>query len=530
MKKILAMLLLFGMVFSLCACPGNGPGEGPGGTDKEGEWLDEIDEYEAKNNTDINFGGQTLSISCRDDYTYELYAEQGDTDGISTEVYNRNDKIEKRFNVKIQPIVTACKGLNDQETHYDEVADALNTGKIAYDMISMWAYLSGKMIMTANYLDWRMKNQNGDYIIPFAGESIVEGKEWWPSKMNDPNSVMGHQYVAVSDLCLTSFEMAYGIVFNYTQVHENMGIAQSLGYESMYDIVDKGEWTLSLLNDIVKDEYTDNPNAGTQKQRDLEDTYGLLVSHATGVDAFIHSLGYTVIKNDGEDVPELWNVNSSMVTTIENLAAMCHSTGSAYTVTKNLQVEDFDQFFTEGHALFVTMKMERLRTQILHDMEDQYGVLPYPKLEKNQANYLTGSEDHYNVLSVPVDKIGSARIVGVVVEALSAETTKSVKDIFYKKLLKSNSTRQQEDENMIDIIMEGRVYDLVTSHHADLWIEKDEGDHHLHAFWRVLVREIPNGYTVRDYWARGEQILLGDEDVEGSLNWLIQQYMSILEQ
>ena len=531
MKKILAIFLLCGMVLSLCACPGNGPGVTPGGERGDGIWRDSIGEYETESGEEYNFGGDSLSISCRNDYVYEIYAETN-TEGIDPMVYARNKRIEDRFNVKVQPVITICKGADDQTTHYDEVANAIKTNNVKFDLVSMWAYQSGKIILSGGYLDWRMNDGQGTYMVPFAGESIANGAEWWPSKMNDPSSVLGCQYVAISDMCLTSYENAYAIVYNYDKV-TNENIAGRLGYADMYDIVDKGDWTLSLMNNIVKDMHQNSTTGGTE-DKDETDTYGLLVTAATGIDAFIHSLGYNVLNNDGVNMPQLWNVDGSMVTTIEDLRAMCNSKGAW--IGTNMNVTQYDQFFTEGHAYFATMKLERLRTTVLHGMENDYGILPYPKLNKSQEEYITGSEDHYNVLSIPLDQIGRTEIIGVVIEALSAETGntandkdgRSLKSVFIDTMIKTNSTRFLQDEAMIDKILNGRVYDLVTYHHADLLIDQSDAANHLHAFFRVLVNNPDK--EVRNYWDQGEQILNGDVNTEGSVLYLINRYINMYNQ
>ena len=533
MKKILAIFLLCGMVLSLCACPGGDGGHtGDNGERSDGVWRDSIGEYETETGKEYNFGGDSLSISCRNDYVYEIYAEAGSTESIDPMVYARNKRIEDRFNVKVKPVITVCKGIDDQLTHYEEVANAIKTNNVKFDLVSMWAYQSGKIILSGGYLDWRMNDGKGNFMVPFAGESIVNGAEWWPTSMNNPSSVLGCQYVAISDMCLTSYESAYAVVYNYDKV-TNEGIPSRLGYVDMYDIVNKGDWTLTMMNDIVKDMHQESTTGGVEG-KDVTDTFGLLISQATSIDAFIHSLGYNVLNNNGVDMPQLWNVDGNMVTTIEHLRAMCNSKGAW--IGNGMTVTEYDQFFTEGHAYFASMKLERLRTSVLHAMEDDYGILPYPKLDKGQKEYITGSDDHYNVLSIPLDMIGRTEIIGVVIEALSAETGNTANDekgrslegVFINEMIKVNSTRFVQDEDMVDKILNGRVYDLVTYHHADLLIDQTNASNHLHAFFRVLVNNPDK--EVRNYWDTGEQILNGDENTPGSVLYLINRYINMYNQ
>ncbi|MBQ8173902.1 MAG: hypothetical protein IJ009_00705 [Clostridia bacterium] len=517
MKKILALLLLLCMVFVLCACPSDGPGGpgGPGGGDEEIEPIDNIDK-------EYNFGGDSLSISIRNDYVYEIYADSTSQEGIDPEIYKRNLYTETRFNFKVKPLQSLCQGELDHNTHYDDVTLALQKNSFKFDVIFMWAFQSGKLVKGMNYLDWRMQNEDGSYLLPYTGESLVNKEDWWPAGINDASTVMGHQYIAISDMSISSMESAYSIVYNYNMVTTER-IAEGLGYTDMYDIVDKGDWTLDLFYNIVKDKYEDNQygNFGT---RDNTDTYGFMYQKTTGIDAFINSLGFQCVVNDGENMPTLWNMNQTLVTAAEDVVSLCLSTGAI----AKLDTDSDLKFFAERHAYFATMKLAALRTATMHGMEDDYGVLPYPKLNKAQKEYLTGSDDHCSVFSIPL-MIDPARyeIIGVTMEALSARTNQVVKQQFYDTMLKTNSTRNLQDEGMIDKILGGRVYDFVTYHHADLWVYQTGTDGHLHAFFRYLVMEEP-GLSPSDYWARGKDILSGGVTVEGSLANLINQYVNML--
>ena len=532
MKKIIAIALLLCVMLSLCACPGSGPGEGPGGEICEHTYVDGactkcglVKPLDHIPDGVHNFGGDSLSISCRSDYEYELYGKEGSVEGVDPLIYERNRRVQERFNMKVQTVVTTVAA-TDQQKHLDEVSDALQTGRFKFDVVSMWIYQSGKLILGGNYLDWRMHTEEGTYVIPYAGESLDKGEEWWPSLMNDPATVFGCQYIAVSDMCLTSYENAYSITYNYDKVTD-LKLAQNAGYEDMYDIVKKGDWTLEMFKTFGSEYYEDNQVAGQKDVKDETDTYGILYAPATGVDAFIHAFGYNVIKNDGENMPELWNVNGTMIIAIEELRTCLWGSGSfAVSSTSN----PIEKMFAEGHGLFATLTLEALRTPTLHAMEDDFGVLPYPKYNQGQKQYFTGSNDHYNTLAIPL-MINPNRLtlVGVGIEALSAETSNSVESKFYEKLLKAGSTRLLKDEEMLDRIIAGRVYDLVAGHHGDLIIDMDNAAaRHLHAMWRVLVSD--KTLEVRDYWALGSTRLSGDESVDGSVANLINRYITMFDE
>ena len=517
MKRIWALLLLLCMAFSLFACSGGGGGGGDVDLSAEPDPIDAIPEGQH------NFRGDTLYVSIRNDYVYEIYADATSQEGIDPEIYKRNQYTEKRFNFKLRAKESLCKGELDGETHLQDVKLALQKQAFNFDVIFMWAYQSGKLIKGMNYLDWRLQNEDGSYLIPYAGESLVNEADWWPSEVNRASTVMGHQYIAVSDMSISSMESAYSIVFNQNMVL-NARIPEQLGYRDMYDIVDQGHWTLDVLYGITKDVYVDNVNTGVYGTRDEADTYGFMFQDATGIDSFINSLGFQCVVNDGESMPRLWTMTQTLVTAAEDVRALCSSAGAV----GNAGTQQDYKFFAERHAYFATMKLAALRTATMHAMEDDYGILPYPKLNRDQKNYITGSEDHCSVLSIPL-MIDPSRyeIIGVSMEALAARTNQTIKEKFYDTMLKTNSTRNLQDEKMIDLIVSTRAYDFMTYHHGDLFIDRSVGSNgHLHAFFRYLA--LHPDLSVNDYWDRGKDLLSAGESVEGSLANLIYQYVNML--
>ena len=516
MKKILALLLLACMVFALCACPGN-----TGGPGDEYDPTVEPDPIDAIPNDQYNFGGDELSISIRNDYVYEIYADAKSQEGIDPEIYKRNNYTERRFNFKIKPLQSLCTGELDYKTHFNDVTLALQKQSFKFDVIFMWAFQSGQLVKGMNYLDWRMQD-NGEYILPYTGASLAAKADWWPARMNDVSTIMGHQYVAISDMSISAMESAWSIVYNYNMVTRER-IAENLGYRDMYDIVEKGDWTLDLFYNMTKDILEDNPNDGIVGQPDLSDTYGFMFQRNTGIDAFINAFGYQCVINDGENMPTLWTMDQTLITAAEDVVKLCTSKGAI----DMLDTETDLKFFAERHAYFATMKLSALRTATMHGMEDDYGILPYPKLNKDQTDYLTGSDDHCSVFSIPL-MIDPDRyeLIGVTMEALSARTNQVVKKQFYDTMLKTNSTRNLQDEKMIDTIINGRTFDFVVYHQKDLLIDKQGLDGHLRAFLRYLVIREP-GLSPSDYWARGKDILSAGQNVEGSLANLIHQLVNM---
>ncbi len=477
MRRVFALLLALCMLLPLAAC--SGPTDDPGKTDKPIEndaavWQDSIPEK--------NYDGAELTVSVVDQFEYELFGEEDSKDTLDQLLWKRNEALKARFNMELVSIPTKTTGLMDQDSHFEEVQRAMLNGEADFDLIAMFAYQSGKLITGGNYMDWRMD-------IPYCRDSIKAGKAWWPTGINSDSTVCGRQYVAVSDMCITAIEMAWCMAFNKDMV-ETHNIAQKIGYQSMYEVVDSGKWTLQNLYTLTKDFLIE----GNDDTISEDDVHGLLLHRGTGVDAFAFSFGYHYMQNDGVNPPELWSPSTGVITTLQTLRDLslskgCYYSGEAYDVQ--------DKFFAEGHALFATLTLDQLKTDIIHEMEYKYGVLPYPKLNETQKKYLTGSQDHYSVLSVPYTTMDLEK-VGVAVEALSAYNNLNVNDLYYEAIVTHKNTRDPESVRMIDIIMDGRVYDLTTYHYNELLVS-DEPNGSLGLFFRYCVSNPTE--DIASYWS-----------------------------
>ena len=92
-------------------------------------------------------------------------------------------------------------------------------------------------------------------------------------------------------------------------------------------------------------------------------------------------------------------------------------------------------------------------------MEDDFGILPLPKWTVDQKNYYTYSSGSAPVLAVPTTA-SDLEFIGVITEALNAESYKQVVPVYYETALKDKYARDKETLEMIDLVMQGRVVDM----------------------------------------------------------------------
>jgi len=116
------------------------------------------------------------------------------------------------------------------------------------------------------------------------------------------------------------------------------------------------------------------------------------------------------------------------------------------------------KMFEENRAMFSWIRMrivERLR-----GMETDFGIIPLPKLDKAQPNYITNNNPHTGPgLSIPVSALDLER-TGMILEDLSAESRYTLQPAFYEINLRGKYARDDESQEMLDIILSNAAYDI----------------------------------------------------------------------
>lgn len=91
-------------------------------------------------------------------------------------------------------------------------------------------------------------------------------------------------------------------------------------------------------------------------------------------------------------------------------------------------------------------------------MDDDFGILPFPKYDADDDYHTT-----YNAVAdlglIPITVSDTER-TGAITEALCAYGSMYVVPAFYETALKTKSARDDESEEMMDIIKNGLVYDV----------------------------------------------------------------------
>jgi len=258
---------------------------------------------------------------------------------------------------------------------------------------------------------------------------------WWASAYIDAMSYNG-TYLLTSDMCTNYIGGTYAIF-------ANMRIWDALNLPDIYGIVLDGTWTIDKMTDYAKNAWQDlNGNGQTDDEDQLGYVYNFTEELATG-------LGVKYCDRDEKGVPYLSMMNEHTVDVWEKLYRLYVETpGSCNALANNK--EDID-YFRNGSALF----MDRMfcYSNMLRDMEDDYYIVPTPKFDEAQENYISLNAGNGAQYGIPVTA-QNTEAIGAVLEALALESRRITRPAYYDLTLGEKIARDNESKKMINLIQD----------------------------------------------------------------------------
>ena len=161
-----------------------------------------------------------------------------------------------------------------------------------------------------------------------------------------------------------------------------------------------------------------------------------------------------------------------------NKACYYLKNGSVDTATGDI---DLNAVFKNDNLLFLGAFIGD--TDYLRDMKTDYGIIPTPMLDESQENYVTYNLGTYYMAILKTAK--DPQMSAVMLEALNAESYKSVVGTYFDTALKGKYSRDEETAKMLDLILSNAFFDFTfvnetATDHIVMWffnqiVDKKEG-------------------------------------------------------
>lgn len=448
-SRLLAMLLLLAMMAS-CSESEVNTTETTAAGEQQPTVAEVSEETEAETTEDDgkmayapefperNYDGYEFRIVSRDDdmhsypvHTRDLYAEEMNGDAINDAVYERNSLVEETYGIRIK-LETHSETTNEY-TPNTMVENAVMAGSDDYDLLTTHMLNGATTALKNVFLNFN----NIDYI-DFE-------KPYWNQNAYDAFSVGDKTYLALSDLCFSSNDNTHCMVYN-KELAENYNVGD------IYEMVANNEWTFDKFRSLCENVSSDINGDGQMTDADL---YGYFIAGGSGLINWMFGADLHVMAKDENNIPYLDFYSEKMVD-IYNWAYELYSSDDTYYVSSWV-VKEVPIIFSGDHALFMTTQIGVIED--LRNMEADFGVLPYPKYEASQENYAHYVDGHAAIMAVPKTVTDIER-TGILLEALSFESYKSVLPWYYDVMMTKKNVRDEQSGLMLELIYNTRAFDF----------------------------------------------------------------------
>lgn len=206
------------------------------------------------------------------------------------------------------------------------------------------------------------------------------------------------------------------------------------------------------LFSMTKEIYSDLDGDGKKSSGDF---FGVGMGQ-TYIDNAYYSCGLRVVEQDKEMGQKLSADFSGekAVAFIEKFTTALHHTDSCVQAV----AADMNTAFKNKQLIFLLNSLTAASTT-LRDADFQYGVLPSPKLDEAQENYITTASYTGSMYAIPRDA-KDPDISSAVIEALASEGYYRVAPAFFETALKVKYSSDDDSARMYDIIKGSVMYDF----------------------------------------------------------------------
>ena len=440
-KQLTALILLFAVfvtVLSSCASKD---------AEKQETAADETSAVQETETpvkiTDEKFTGEEFNIAYMTGGSYgmgnEVYYsfEDSETSFISSAVYERNRLTEERLDITIKGTF-----INPSEatTFNNYIMNLVQAGDTTYDAICNY--------LRYNY--WLVQQQGLLNIREI--DSFCLDNPWWDKGVNESFSFMGKkQFFATGDICFDD-DCTIQIMIFSKKLHGDYGLEQP------YKIVKNGGWTLDKLVENMALAYNDLNGDGIM---DRNDCYGLSVGVGSYLD-FMKNMNAPSAVIDEKGIPRFaYTYQPEKMTTVFNAIFDKLIVNPGVVVTEYDLASDYsgarnmfgnDQFMYCGIAIG---SLESLRNQ----MEDGFGVIPFPKLDEKQEKYYSSGSMWASTYAVPVTSENPDR-TGAILNVMGYYSVDTVTETVIQKVVMNRNLRDIESEEMVRIAIREKIYDI----------------------------------------------------------------------
>ena len=458
--RVIAVLIMMATmlaIFASCAQTGDStettnPNNGnatiaPSGDESTSDPTVDKDGYKLDNLPELNFK-EEITILAWSDVEHEEFNiayEELSGDIVEQSLYDRNSKVEQRLGVTLV-------------FNRDVAGDA---GEIAG-----WnAYINARVSVDAKEFDivagyslsQAQATVNGYFFNLLDEECIYQdfSQPWWSELLLEQATFGDALYFASGDISRNALEMMY-------VCYANTDLLDEYGIENPQLLVEPGDWTYAKFFELCQGVYKDDGDNLKNCTNDTGDVFGYITS-GIHVDPWFYGTGATICERnaDGEIIASASFTSERVANTVDMLTTFLNGQYGMYTFDSAGKTAVYHQnAFGQGRSLFM-MDRARVSHKVLASKygDTKFVVLPCPKYDKDQENYITVMGNPFTLYAISAD-IENPAMASAFIECFASEGYRKVTPAVFELTLKTRYVDDPVSGQMYDIIRANITYDI----------------------------------------------------------------------
>lgn len=425
MKRTLSLLLASLMLItSLAACSSSDDTGKEKKTDTTADTTTAEPETELSDNLpEKSLDGYNFRFFVRPEYSADLWVEEESStgDAMNAAVYERNQRVADRFDVKFSATYAG-------EAEGMDCLTSIQAGVDSWDLVAPHGRRAFTIALNGCALNWNL--------LPYVDLE----RDWWDQDARQNFTLNNQLYCMIGDISYLNVGYSFCMMFN-KKLFDDVGIEYP--YQSVLD----GTWTWDKWEEILAVADSDLNADGVIDWQN--DRIGYMTHQWYGPFAMQYTTGMRGITIT-EDGPEVTFMTEQTVDAFQRYFK--HISGN-YNVSSS---GDVFKAFKEGRIFTIDGTIDRSKE--LRDMEDDFGIVPWPKYDESYE-YASSINAAASLFIVPVT-IEDPETTSIILEALAFDSSQNVIPVYYETILKSRNSRDSDSAKVIDIIRSHRVFDF----------------------------------------------------------------------
>ncbi len=387
---------------------------------------------------DVTFDDQTFTFltSGQNDTngvhweTYDIWVESTNGEVINDAVFDRNMYIEDKYKVKLAEFKASGATL-------DEIRKEVTSDSGAFD-VGMTHFENSATLSKEGYL----QDLNSiDY--------IDTTKPWWDQRLVEDLTIMDSLYIATGDITVIDNDATWVLMFNKAMV-------ANYQMPNLYDLVREDKWYYDTFLELIEQGTEDTDGDGVQNFKN--DQYGLITTPACAY-GLLFASGEEAVVRDPEAILMPASDIERMTGVIDKaMGILANKDITVQADYSNLGSDDVRNMFEEGRGLFFGEVMQCIIR--MRESDTDFGLIPWPKYDEGQDRYYNWIHSSAGRgVVVPANKT-NLEFIGTIVEAMAAKSMYTLTPAYYDISLTYKFMRDAESAEMLDIILDSRLYDL----------------------------------------------------------------------